>query len=96
MSSRRLIDHPGFIVFVLVAQIVPLLLFPPAVFSPNTQEWWLPAMLVVMVLAADAEIILRRSDKSWPWTLIAFAHGLNIISRLMMIWPNAVVTAGGR
>jgi len=25
----------------------------------------------------------------WPWDLIAFSHGFNIISRIMMLWPHA-------
>jgi hypothetical protein len=41
-------------------------------------------------------LIARRSDKPWPWYLLSFAQGLNIISRLMMIWPHATTTAGGQ
>jgi len=96
MSSRRSHPSPGLVIFILVAQLIPLLLFPPETFSPKTQEWWLPVLLVVMVLIGDVEIILRRSDKSWPWSLISFAQGFNIISRLMMIWPRATVTANGQ
>ena len=94
MSFRQAIANRGVIVAVLLLQVIPLLLFPPEIFTPKTQEWWLPALLVVMVLIAAAELILRRSDKSWPWYLIGFAHGFNIISRLMMIWPKAT-TGGG-
>ena len=28
-----------------------------------------------------------------PWLLIGFAQGFNIISRLMMVWPNATLTS---
>jgi hypothetical protein len=96
MSSRRAIASPGIVIAVLILQVIPLLIFPPDSFSPKTQEWWLPVLLVVMVLAADAELIIRRSDKPWPWYLLSFAQGFNIISRLMMIWPRATVTAGGQ
>ncbi len=94
MSFRQAIANRGVIVAVLALQVIPLLLFPPEVFSPTTQEWWLPALLVVMALIASGELILRRSDKLWPWYLISFAHGFNIISRMMMIWPKATLGSG--
>lgn len=94
MSFRQAIASRGVIVAALALQVIPLLLFPPEVFSPTTQEWWLPALLVLMALIASAELVLRRSDKPWPWSLISFAHGFNIISRLMMIWPKAVIGSG--
>lgn len=94
MNFRQAIANRGVIVAVLVLQVIPLLLFPYEVFSPTTQEWWLPALLVVMALIASAELILRRSDKLWPWYLISFAHGFNIISRIMMIWPKATIGSG--
>jgi hypothetical protein len=31
----------------------------------------------------------------WPWYLLSFAQGFNIISRLMMMMPHATVTVGG-
>jgi hypothetical protein len=79
---------------VLVLQIIPLLLFPLEVFAPGSQQWWLPALLAIMVLVADANIIARRSATSWPWVLISFAQGLNIISRLMLIWPHGAEVVG--
>ena len=94
MTFRQAIANRGVIVAVLALQVVPLLLFPPETFTPTTQEWWLPALLVVMVLIASGELILRRSDKLWPWYLISFAHGFNIISRIMMIWPKATTGSG--
>ena len=89
--QRRAIAHPRVIIVVLLLQFVPLVLFPPASFSPTTQEWWLPVVLAVLVLWADLELIVRRSDQVWPWNLMEFSQGLNIISRLMMLWPHATV-----
>lgn len=94
MTFRQAIANRGAIVAVLALQVVPLLLFPPETFAPTAQEWWLPALLVVMALIASGELILRRSDKVWPWSLIAFAHGFNIISRIMMVWPKATTGSG--
>ncbi len=94
MSFRQAIANRGVIVAVLLLQVIPLLLFPVETFAPTTQEWWLPALLVMMALIASGELILRRSDKPWPWYLISFAHGFNIISRIMMIWPKATTGSG--
>ncbi len=93
--QRQSLTTRGMIVLILILQIIPLILFPLDAFSPQSQEWWLPAMLVVMVLVADFEIIVRGGMEVWPWTLMFFAQGLNIISRLMMLWPHAVKSAGG-
>jgi hypothetical protein len=92
---RDAITRRKVIVAVLILQLIPLVLFPPASFSPNTQEWWLPVLLAVLVLLADFELIVRRSTHAWPWILMSFSQGFNIISRLMMLWPHATRTVGG-
>lgn len=92
--QRQLLTRPGTIILVLLLQLIPLLLFPASSFASTTQEWWLPVLLVVMVLVACIEVIVRRRATAWPWYLISFAHGFNIISRLMMVWPHATVISG--
>jgi hypothetical protein len=89
---RRAIASRSIIIVVLVLQFIPLLLFPPKSFSPETQEWWLPVLLTLLVVWADVELIVRRNDRMWPWYLISFSQGFNIISRIMMIWPHATIT----
>lgn len=91
---RRSLTTPGVLVAVLILQFIPLVLFPAASFSPQTQEWWLPVLLAVMIIIADVQLIVRRSSAAWPWYLMAFAQGFNIISRLMMLWPHATTVAG--
>jgi hypothetical protein len=86
--QQRLLFRPGIIIAVLVLQLIPLLLYPLDVYAPGSQQWWLPAMLTIMVLIADADVIARRGATLWPWVLIIFAQGLNVISRLMLIWPQ--------
>ena len=88
---RSVLNRPPMIIAILILQVIPLLLFPAKTFSPTGQEWWLPALLVVMVIVADFQIIVRRSSSVGPWLLIGFAQGFNIISRLMMVWPNATI-----
>jgi hypothetical protein len=91
---RRALTTPGAIITLLILQFVPLVLFPPASFAPTTQEWWLPVLLAVMVIISEVELIVRRSSAAWPWYLLSFAQGFNIISRLMMVWPHATLTVG--
>lgn len=89
---RSVLSQPLAIIIILLLQIIPLLMFPPDVFVPTSQVWWLPAILVICVLVANFQIIVRRSHSVNPWLLIGFAQGFNVISRLMMVWPNATVT----
>jgi hypothetical protein len=48
-----------------------------------------------MILTADVQLLVRGSRKLWPWQLMNFAQGFNIISRIMMMWAHATVTSGG-
>jgi hypothetical protein len=80
---------------ILLLQPIPLLLFPPGSFAASSQEWWLPALLAVMVVIADVQLLLRSASPVWPWHLLEFAQGFNIISRLMMIWPHATIVVAG-
>ena len=92
--QRRAIASRSIIILVLILQFIPLVLFPPESFSPNTQEWWLPVLLAVLVLWADVEVIVRRNTQLWPWYLMSFSQGFNIISRIMMLWPHATKVVG--
>jgi len=93
--QRRTITSRKAIMAMLILQLIPLILFPPESFSPNTQEWWLPVLLAILVLIADFELVVRRSSQLWPWYLMSFSQGFNIISRLMMLWPHATQTVNG-
>lgn len=88
---RRLITRPEIVPIILVLQLVPLLLFPAPSFSANSQEWWLPALLAIFALIGLVQLLLRRSAASAPWYLISFAQGFNIISRLLLLMPHAMV-----
>jgi hypothetical protein len=93
--DRKKITNRGVIIPIIVLQIVPLLLFPASSFAPTTQEWWLPALLVVMVLFAIIQLLIGRNNSVTPWHLMSFAQGFNLISRLMMIWPHATINVQG-
>ena len=93
--SLRVMASRGVIVVILVLQVIPLMLFPAASFSPNSQEWWLPVLLSIMLVLSDLQLIVRRSTEMWPWHILSFCHGFNIISRLMMLWPHATHVVNG-
>lgn len=93
--SHRTTASRGVIVVVLIVQLIPIILFPAASFVPTSQEWWLPLMLLIMMVPADLQLILRRSTELWPWHLLTFSHGFNVISRLMMLWPHATHIVNG-
>lgn len=92
--QRRAFANPGLVTAVLILQIIPLVLFPASSFSPETQEWWLPVLLVLMTLVAVFGLVVRRVPGKWPWDLLSFAQGFNIISRLMMVWPHSARQEG--
>jgi hypothetical protein len=92
---RRLLTRPRVIPVLMCLQIVPLLLFPASAFSAKTQEWWLPVLLAFLTILALVQLYLRRSVAMWPWYILSFCQGLNIISRLMMLMPHATVVADG-
>ncbi len=92
---RPISTNRGFISVLLIFQFIPLLLFPASSFSPSSQEWWLPVLLAILAIVASLALVVRHSTAVWPWNLMAFSQGFNIISRLMMLWAHATVNAGG-
>jgi hypothetical protein len=86
---RKIISSRGVIPVLMCLQVVPLLLLAPSSYSLKSQEWWLPALLTVLVIISLVQILIRKSPIAWPWYLISFSQGFNIISRLMMLLPHA-------
>ena len=93
---RKILSMRGVIPVVMCLQIVPLLIFPASAYSPKTQEWWLPVLLTLLVVIALVQILIRKSAAAWPWYLVSFAQGVNIISRIMMLLPHATQNDAGR
>lgn len=92
---RRALTRPRLIPLLLCFQVVPLLLFPASAYTLKTQEWWLPALLTFLTVLALVQLLLRRSQAPWPWYLLSFSQGFNIISRLMMLMPHATLFVDG-
>jgi hypothetical protein len=92
---RRALTRPPLIPLLLCVQVVPLLLFPASAYSVKTQEWWLPALLTFLTALALVQLLLRRSHAPWPWYMLSFSQGFNIISRLMMLMPHVTIFVDG-
>jgi hypothetical protein len=94
MFVRKYLTSPKAISVMLILQFIPMVMFPPESFSPKTQEWWLPVLLAILAIIAIIQIY-RHSVATWPWHLIGFSQGFNIISRLLMLFPHATLNEGG-
>jgi bacteriorhodopsin len=93
--SGKFIYQRSTIVAILILQFIPLIMFPPSAFSLTSQELWLPFVLAIFALVAIIQLIARKSTASWPWYMVGFAQGFNIISRLMMLMPHATLKENG-
>ena len=93
---RKKITQPNIVILILCLQFIPLILMPPDSYSPTTQEWWLPMLLLILALVAVVQLVFRQSIQLWPWFLISFAQGFNIISRLMLFMPKASILVDGQ
>jgi hypothetical protein len=89
---KKAILNRGLILPILVLQFIPLVIFPLETFSLSTQEWWLPVLLAALSLLGTIELTIRKNPEPWPWYLISFAQGFNVISRLLMIMPHITTT----
>lgn len=58
-------------------------------------KWWLPVLLALLTIISLVQILLRRSTAPWPWYLLSFSQGLNIISRMMTLLPHAAQSGEG-
>lgn len=94
MINKILSDRKT-IFLVLYLQLIPLLIFPMSVYKTTSQEWWLAIILGLMALGGLIPV-LRRSPAMWPWYLMGFAQGFNIISRLMMVWAHIIIIDNGQ
>jgi hypothetical protein len=95
MNKQALSTRPV-IAVLLILQIIPLLLFPISSFQGSNQELWLPVAMALMTLIGFFYIVVRKSRMDWPWYLMAFAQGFNIISRLMMFMPHTTYNLDGK
>jgi hypothetical protein len=92
---KKAVLSRGLIIPILFLQLIPLVLYPAESFTLATQEWWLPALLAFLTILGVIELIVRHNPEPWPWYLISFAQGFNIISRLLMFMPRTIMNIDG-
>lgn len=93
---EKFLSNRKVIIVLLFFQVVPLIMFSPNVYSFQNQEWWLSAILSICALIAAIRMVTRPEPLTWTWYLIGFAQGFNIISRLLMLFPHAIINVEGQ
>ena len=68
-------------------QLIPLLLFPPSILVNGL----LAVGVVAVAILALGVMLLRR--RAWALTMSIFVQGLNIVVRLMMLFPHTLLSA---
>jgi hypothetical protein len=92
---RKFLTRPNVVTALLILQVIPLLMMPPSSYDPTSQEWWLPVLLAIFLVVGIIQLVIRRSTAAWPWYLVSFSQGFNVISRLMLFMPHASKNIGG-
>lgn len=93
---RRVITNSKLIIVILMIQFIPLILFPASTFSSGSEEWWLPAVLMVLAIIAVIALFAKRTTiTGWAWQLVTFSQGFNLISRLLMLFPHLTMNVHG-
>jgi hypothetical protein len=76
------------ITLIFLLQFIPILAFPPAMLTAAPLALALVAGFFVVLGA------LALNGRAWALTLSIFCQGMNVIVRLMMVWPNAQTPEG--
>ena len=82
------------LIVLLVLQVVAVILFPPAFFQQAPQAAVLPPALLILFALA-----LIAMNNGWMTAIagrssLIFVQGINIVVRLMMLFPNLINAAG--
>jgi hypothetical protein len=92
---KTLSSNRTFIVIALISQFIPLMAFTPDTYSLTSQVWWLSALLSIMVFIGVLHLLTRGTYALWPWYLMCFSQGFNIIGRIMMFFPHVTQIQNG-
>jgi zinc transporter ZupT len=92
---RQTLAKRNIAVIILILQIIPLVIFPPDSYSPTNQEWWLPVILGVLAVVSVIQLLTGKNNPIWPWLLMGFSQGFNIISRILMFFPHITHNVNG-
>jgi len=78
----------------LVLQVVALILYPPTFFQRAPQAAVLPPALFLLFVLALAGVNTNTLTLEGTRSLLIFVQGINIVVRLMMLFPNLKTSAG--
>lgn len=82
------------IVALLIIQVVAVLLYPPAYFQRAPQAAVMPPALLILLVLALVGINTGTLSLENGRSLLAFVQGINIVVRVMTVFPN-LRTPGG-
>jgi hypothetical protein len=74
---------------IIVLQILPLILFPPSLLASG----WLAMVLLAVIFVLLGIALIR--GKNWALSMSLFMQGINIVVRMMMVFPNSQIAATG-
>ncbi len=83
MSQQR-----KMLLILLVVQFVALILYPPSFFANASQAIVLPPAMVILYLLALIGLNTGALSPEAGRTALDSVQGLNVVGRLMMIFPN--------
>jgi len=79
---------PPFVSAILLLQFIPLLIFPPGSLTGA------PVLIGLVAVFFVFMGILALRGSAWALTMSLFCQGMNVIVRLMMLFPNALSAEG--
>lgn len=83
------------IVVLLVLQVVAVLIYPPAYFQQAPQAAVMPPTLLILLVLALLGMNTGTLSITGGRSLLIFVQGINIVVRLMTLFPNLRTPTGG-
>jgi len=81
-------DQRTKLIVLLALQVVAIILFPPALFRQAPQAAVLPPAMIILFILALVAMNYGWMPAASGRTSLVFVQGINIVVRLMMLFPN--------
>jgi len=78
----------------LVLQVVAILIYPPSFFQRQPQAAVMPPALLILFLLAAVGYYTSSLSLEGLRSLLVFLQGINMVIRLMTLFPNLKTTEG--
>jgi hypothetical protein len=82
------------LVVLLALQVIAYLIYPPAYFLSAPQAAVMPAALMVLFILAIVGINTATLSMEGTRSLLIFIQGINLVIRLMSLFPNLMTRDG--